>query len=162
MPFQIRPATQADLPTIAEIGREAFRPGIGQIMYPPHLSHRTIENTDPTAEGGPFIDPLAYQLKILEKRLQKTTTIVLVETKDGRVQDEGEIIGYAHWEVPKSSPFAPALDALEDDKTKKEDNKLEPVPPTLDREAGRRIGEEFDAETKKVLGEDGYKDMWCK
>lgn len=120
-----------------------------------------MENTDPAAEGGPFIDAETFQLKRLEKRLRLTTTVVLVETKDGHVDDEGEIVGYAHWEVPKSSPFAPALAASEDDKAEKEGGEPEPVPPTYDREANRRIGEEFDAEAKKALGEDGYKNMWC-
>jgi len=116
-----------------------------------------MENTDPAAEGGPFIDEQTFQLKRLEKRLRMTTTVVLVETKDGDVQDGGEIVGYAHWEVPKSSTFAPALS----DETEKEVQEVEPVPPTYDREANRRIGEEFEAETKKALGENGYKDMWC-
>ncbi|KAM7218022.1 Acyl-CoA N-acyltransferase [Rhypophila decipiens] len=150
MPFLVRPATEADCPAIGHIGREAFRPGIGQLMYPPRLQHRTLENTDETSEGWPFIDEQEYQLKRAHWRINTTTTVVLVDT-----DQPDEILGYAHWEAPRGSPYYKSEEA---DKSK--DEELKPVPPTFDRARMAQIGDEFDAAAIKALGENGYKDMW--
>ncbi|KAM7184365.1 Acyl-CoA N-acyltransferase [Naviculisporaceae sp. PSN 640] len=161
MPYLVRPATEADAPAIAAVGRESFRDGIGQLMYPPRLSHRTLENTPADAEGAPFMDEWTWQVQKAKKRMQMMMTIVLVDSDAQGPDGQQEILGFAHWEAPKGSEYYRG--PLEEEEHKEAEKKVEvlaPVPPTYDRTFDKRCEEQFEFETKRVLGENGHKDMW--
>lgn len=132
-------------------------------MYPPRLSHRTLENTPADAEGAPFMDERTWQIQKATKRIQTMMTIVLVDTDTQRPDEEEEILGFAHWDAPKRSKYYRGpLEEQEQKEGEKKEEVLAPIAPTYDRAFDKRCEEQFEFETKRVLGENGHKDMWCE
>ena len=91
-----------------------------------------------------------------------TLVVVDIDTcHDGRSGGE-VVVGFAQWKRPwsvSSTKGEGLSDGLGEDEGEDEDENLSV--PGLDREALVSLEKLLDTETRKVLGPEGHKDMWC-
>lgn len=146
MPLILRPAEEADSPRIGRIGANAFQQSLSRSLFPAHL-HSRSETGDPVRDEAEW-----RAARNLRRMRDGNPTFVVVDIAEGGAETE-EVVGFAQWELP-SQVVAPAPEAtVEADK--------DPMPGALDQEELRKLYRVIETETKKALGPDGHRNMWC-
>jgi len=143
MPLLLRPAKEDDSARIARIGRDAFSDTISRSLFPPHLEHKS-------ETGDPVLDEIQFRdvRNLRRMRAGKPTYVVVDIPEDGN--GDGEVVGFAQWELPATE--SPAHDAVELEE--------EQFPASLDQEQLRDMFKAIDDATERVLGPDGHSNMW--
>lgn len=130
---------------MAAVCTRAFRDTLSQILFPPRLRHLSQEDQE---------TPWRATRTIRRMRDGKVTLVVVETANDG----EETVVGMAQW-VPPVTKGAGAPSPPSSGGTVVAE---EPAPATLDSEALNDFMKLLDEETKKVLGPEGSKNMWCE
>jgi len=143
----LRPGTEADGVAIADIGRRAFRGGVGgganSIVFPDELAPATQEEA--------IEQDMSWRVARKLGRIRRgEPTIVAVDSATNQV------VGFAQWEQPA------ALSTATEKSPSMVTEPGTPKPPSFSKERVQKLEDAMDAVTEKALGEKGYKDMWCK
>jgi hypothetical protein len=130
---------------MAAVCTRAFRDTLSQILFPPGLRHLSQEDQETPWRAS----------RTIRRMRDGKVTLVVVETAD---DGEETVVGMAQWVQPvdknagaPSPPSSGGTVVAE-----------EPAPATLDSEALDGFMKLLEEETKKVLGPDGSKHMWCE
>ncbi|OIW26920.1 acyl-CoA N-acyltransferase [Coniochaeta ligniaria NRRL 30616] len=151
MPLRLREATVDDIPAMARVGVDAFENDeLNLVLFPPA--------PDLTPDRH-YADRLRFRAWITLDRMVKPGRITMVAVDD---EKDGQIAGYAQWtkpappegrepDPPAVSPEAAASVTFE----------REEFPPAFDKEKLPVYRAVSGAEERRVLGEDGTKNVWC-
>lgn len=144
MPLRIRPARADDAPAIGAIGSRAFRHNISPLLFPSHM-----RSLAPHDEETPF-----RVARTLRRMREGKITYVVIDEDESDGQAE-KAVGFAQWQGPQDT--SAAAEDLDDGAAAEAEALV-----TLDREALAAMHESIEAQAVKVLGPQGYKNMWCK
>lgn len=145
MPLHVRNATEADAPAMADVSTRAFRDSLSQILFPPRLRHLSQEDQETPWRAA----------RTVRRMRDGMASIVVVDTAD---DGEETVVGMAQWVRPVDKDASAAPPPSAGGTVVAED----PAPVTLDGEALIGFLKQLGEETKKVLGPDGSKHMWCE
>lgn len=143
MTITLRPATEADAPSIARIGAAAFANTLSPLIFPrSHLATATITEADLVA------DEITWRTSMAIKRLREDKPCVLAVEVDDATGEETGVLGFAHWQKP--GPEEPEVLGVE------------VRPATFDRDMFLKVVEKFTRKDVEALGERGHEDYWCE
>lgn len=153
MRLYIRPATEADVPRIAEISMAAFDPATDAVS----------RNLLPAArrEDGSLGDEFRnWSVMRKSARLKAARSVMLVAVEDDAAESseqqegKGVVVGYALW-------FRPLEDGEEEEDGQGSAKNKAPVA-GLDPDAVAALREVMMKEERESFGDKGARDVWCK
>jgi GNAT superfamily N-acetyltransferase len=151
MTLRIREATLADVPGMTQTGLRAMENDeINIALFPP----------SPDSPDRHLADRTRHRNHMVTDRMLKPGRISMIVVDD---ENDGRVAGFAQWIKPAppegQEPDAPPL-------TKEElaaaNLDIAENPPALDQQKLRDFLDAQKAEEKRVLGEEGIKNLWCK
>ncbi|KAK1773868.1 acyl-CoA N-acyltransferase [Copromyces sp. CBS 386.78] len=141
MTITLRPATEADAPSLARIATAAFANSLSPLIFP-----RSQLATATITEADLFADEVTWRESMLTKRLREDKPCVVAVEVDDSTGQEISVLGFAHWQKP--GPEAPEVRGVE------------VRPATYDRSMFLRIVEKFTEKDREALGERGHEEYW--
>lgn len=143
MTITLRPATEADAPSIARIATAAFAESLSPLIFPrSQLATETVTEADLTA------DEITWRTSMYIKRMREGKPCVVAVQVDESTGEEKEILGSAHWQKP--GPEGPEVLGVE------------VRPATYDKDMFAKVVERFTTKDKETLGPRGHEDYWCE
>ena len=154
MKVQLRPARDADVPTMAAIEVEGFHQGsYSQAMFPEHL--RTKPGTQ---------DQLEWRASRFKKGMANAATHYIVATVEDESGSEA-IAGFAEWVAPRTGDAVaqPVQEKTPEEREEARQRGLAALPVFMDRDAILRADEEINQLMKVAMplfGDKKLGDMW--
>ncbi|KAK3500486.1 acyl-CoA N-acyltransferase [Neurospora crassa] len=141
MTITLRPATEADAPSIARIATAAFADSLSPLIFPrSQLATATVTEADLTA------DEITWRTSMYIKRMREGKPCVVAVEVDESTGEEKQILGSAHWQKP--GPEGPEVLGVE------------VRPATYDKDMFAKVVERFTTKDKETLGPRGHEDYW--
>lgn len=145
--LHVRPAQKTDIPTMSQVGQNAFRGRpLNEALFPARL-----RRTD-----APDAEEVAFRTGRHEKRFDSEGHHYIVAVDSSSGDKEGTIVGVACWQSCNEEP--PPVEVTRE-------QRMAELPAGLDFEALEAIEaaiKVLDKDLRDSLGDEGYRNSWSK